>query len=464
MEISINKKDIFWSYSSIFLTLASNVLTIPIIIYFLDGDMLGLWYVFLSVGAIANLFDFGFTVTFARNITYCWSGAKKIRGYGIEFSTDNTTDFQLMYSILYVCKKIFLLVSFVVLVLLLIPGTLYINHISTNIDDSSYLYAWFIYSSATFLNIYYNYYDAFLRGVGAIKIAYQNRVIAKFTQIILIVLFLLLGYGIVGMALAYFIFGIIFRLLGNKRFYSYKKIGAQIEKFKYNHKWNKEKHLFLSIWRNAWREGLIQLSFYLTEQVSVIICSFYLSLQETGEYSLMLQIATAVATISTTLYTVYQPSLQASCTRNDKNESGKVMSIIVVSYVLSFLVLSICTIFIGLPIIHLIKPQIHISILLATLIFLSQFVVKFRNCYTSYYSSLNRIDYMTAFILSSILSLLLSIVFIGELKFGVYGLICGQILSQVVYNLWYWPLQVHKDLNLSPTKLFNNALLYLKRK
>lgn len=77
MQASVNKSDVIWSYLGTAFSMLSNLITIPMVIYFLDSDLVGLWYIFVSIGAIANLFDFGFTVTLARNITYVWGGARR---------------------------------------------------------------------------------------------------------------------------------------------------------------------------------------------------------------------------------------------------------------------------------------------------------------------------------------------------------------------------------------------------
>ena len=129
MDVQVNRSDIIWSYLGIIVSFTASVITLPFVIYFLDGDMLGLWYVFNSVGAITVLFDFGFTVTFARNITYCWSGASKLekRGQGGEIL--NEPDFYLMRNILFTCKRIYLILASTALFLMLTVGTAYIIHI-----------------------------------------------------------------------------------------------------------------------------------------------------------------------------------------------------------------------------------------------------------------------------------------------------------------------------------------------
>ena len=71
MKVRISKKDVIWSYIGTLMSMGANLLLLPFLMYFLSDEMLGLWYVFASIGAIATLFDMGFSVTFARNITYC---------------------------------------------------------------------------------------------------------------------------------------------------------------------------------------------------------------------------------------------------------------------------------------------------------------------------------------------------------------------------------------------------------
>ena len=53
-------------------------------------------YIFASIGAIATLFDMGFAVTFARNITYCWSGAKQLKKEDVVFVENSEPDYYLM--------------------------------------------------------------------------------------------------------------------------------------------------------------------------------------------------------------------------------------------------------------------------------------------------------------------------------------------------------------------------------
>lgn len=463
MKISVGKKDVIWSYIGTFMSLVSNLVMLPVIIYFLDGDMLGLWYIFTSIGAIATLFDFGFGVTFARNITYCWSGASSLKKEDADFVKNQETDFYLMKNVLKTCQYIYLLIAGVSLVLLMTVGTTYIMYVARDVNDKSYLIAWIIYAIATFLNIYYGYYASFLRGVGAVDQANKNTVIARSVQIFSTVIFLFCGTGLVGACIAYLLYGTIFRVLGKRKFYRYQDIGERLSSVNGKVDKSEMKELFFTVWHNAWREGIITICNYLSNQASTLICSMFFSLSETGIYSLGVQIATAISTVAAALYSAYQPTLQGAYVSKDEEKVRNTMSVIVVVYITIFILGLLGAIFVGIPILRLIKSDQVVSISILLGLSLYQFILKFRNCYTSYFSCTNRILYVKAFIVSAVLCVAFSLIFTGILGLGMWGMIGAQIISQVVYNVWYWPYKAHKEMKLSITSMFGRAFLEIKR-
>ncbi|MGN0351041.1 MAG: O-unit flippase-like protein [Roseburia sp.] len=449
MKINLTKKDIIWGYIGTILNMGSNLLMLPFLMYFLDGDMLGLWYVFASIGAIAVLFDFGFGVTFARNITYCWAGAKELKRENVVFTNDNEPNFQLMKQVLSTCKIIYGLIASAALVLLLSVGTVYVGYVSRELSGYMHYVAWIIYSIAVFLNLFYGYYASFLRGVGDVAQANKNTVFARLAQIIIMVILLAMGGGIVSACAAYLAYGTIFRLLGKHYFYQYKDIGKKLNSVKEKASKKQIKEMFFIIWHNAWRDGAISLCNYFCNQASTIICSMYLSLAETGVYSIGVQIASAIATIAGTLYNTYQPELQSAYVINDKKKMQRTMSMIVISFIYLFVLGTIAVLTVGMPILRIIKPSAVVSVPVLLGLCVYQFILKFRNCYTSYFSCTNRIIYVNGFLASAILCVILSFISIGSLAMGIGGLIFAQIISQAVYNLWRWPTLAHKELELS---------------
>lgn len=449
MNINLTRKDVTWSYIGTVMSMASNLLLLPFIVYYLDNDMLGLWYVFVSIGVIATLFDFGFAITFARNITYCWSGAEELKKEDVTFAENREPDFYLMKQVLYACKTIYFRIAIAALVLLLTLGTAYVIYISRSIVGSEHVYAWVIYAIAVFLNLYYGYYASFLRGVGAIDSANKNTVIARGAQIIVTIVMLALGTGIVGACIAYLVYGTLFRILGKYKFYRYKGIGKKIAAVKENVTRRDANKLIGIVWHNAWRDGLIAVSNYFCNQSSTLICSVFLSLTETGVYSIGVQIAMAIAAISGTLYTAYQPELQASYINRDVEKIKSTMSLIVMSFIYIFITGTIVFVLIFMPLLKLVKPEMIVSLPVLLGLCAYHFLLKFRDVFSSYFSCTNRICYMNGFIMSAILCVILSFVFVGKFHLGVWGLIMAQFISQLVYNVWKWPVYACKEMRLS---------------
>ena len=138
------------------------------------------------------------------------------------------------------------------------------------------------------------------------------------------------------------------------------------------------------------------------------------------------------------------------------------MSLIVISFILVYVVGLIAIIFLGLPILRLIKPDTIPRALTMLGVGVYQFVLQFRNIYTSYFSCTNRILYVKSFILSSVLCVLLvlGMLYVGC---GVWGLIFAQIISQLVYNVWHWPVLAHHEMELSVKELLSLGCKEIRR-
>lgn len=447
--MKLTNRDYLWSYIGVFLSLFANIIMTPFVMYFLDGDSFGLWGIFQSLAAITVLFDFGFSTTFSRNINYCWNGAEGLEKNGAKYSSTIAPNFFLMKKTMTACKIVFLLISSTALFLLLTIGSFYVKHVSANIDSYIPLIAWVIYTLAIFLNLYFGYFGSFLKGVGAISDVNKVTVVSKIIQITATFILLFCGFGLIGTAIAYLAYGILYRLLAKRKFYQFKGIGYGLKEITQKIPTNEIKDMFAIVWYNAWREGIVSLSNYFANQVCTIICSLYMPLTQTGAYSLAVQLATAVSQVSAAMYSANQPVLQSAYINNDQVKVQRTMSLIVFSYFLLNIVGLLAVIAIGLPILRLIKPDVVVSVSMMLGIGFYQFMLKFRNCYTSYFSCTNRIPYVNAFAVSAFLCVILSFISMGVFHWGVWGLIISQVLSQGIFNIWYWPMKAHHEMQLS---------------
>jgi O-antigen/teichoic acid export membrane protein len=447
--MKLSNKDYLWSYIGVFLSLFANIIMVPFIMYFLDGDNYGLWGVFQSLAGITVLFDFGFTTTFGRNINYCWNGAEKLEKTGVVFSNASEPNFYLMKKTMTACQRVFLILSSTALFLMVTLGSLYISYISRELNTSEPLIAWLIYAVAIFLNLYFGYYGSFLRGVGAISDFNKSIVFSKLAQIISTIILLWCGFGLIGTGVAYLTYGTLYRLIAKHRFYRFRGIGEGLKKVTAKIPAAEVKDMFLTVWYNAWREGLVSLSNYLSNQACTIIVSLYMPLTQTGAYSLGVQICNAVAHVAATMYSSNQPVLQSAYINNDKEAQKRTMSLIVFSFAALDIIGMLFVTTVGLPLLKLIRPETVVAPAVLLALGLYHFILNLRNCYTSYFSCTNRIPYVKAFLTSSITCIVLALIAMGALKMGMWGIIAAQLISQLMYNAWAWAVKAHKEMQLS---------------
>ena len=184
MAIVTTKRDVIWNYAGTITSMASGFLLLPLLLAFLSPDELGLWYAFVAVSNLAQLFEFGFSPTFARNIVYCMSGARRLSKTGCDFSSVREgVDWHLLKTLFRASRAIYALIAAIVLALLVSVGTLYVSTITAGLEGMGHWVSWAIFCAAIFLNLYYLCYITFLRGVGDVAGENRAKTFAKLIQL-----------------------------------------------------------------------------------------------------------------------------------------------------------------------------------------------------------------------------------------------------------------------------------------
>ena len=442
MNTKISGNDVIWNYIGIFMTMFGNFLNLPFMLKYMDSEVLGLWYVFLSIGGIVTLFDFGFNPTFARNISYIWNGAEKIVPEGVTYAKGKEVNFNLLATLVKVSKIIYLVIAVAALVVLISCGTLYIKVVGKEVLTPIVWGAWYIYSIAVFMNIYYGCYTTFLRGVGAISIYNKINVGARIIQIVISITLLILEFNILAVALAYLLYGFILRFFSKRIFLKYCDIGKNISKVDNEISPNDLKEMFYSIWHNAWKDGIVTLANYITNQAGTLISSVFLSLTETGIYSMTVQLVTAIVTISGGLYSAYQPTLQAAYIVNDKKILKEKMSLIMCMNLYISLIGGGCLFLFGPPLIHLFNAEISLRRTVIIGVFIYMFLYRRQSTYASFISNMNYVPYVFPYIISSVSGILIAFLLMKYMQLGIWGMVLGQMIPQAIYNYWKWPNKV----------------------
>jgi len=449
-QINIAKKEVVWNYAGTLFNMGSNYFQLPFLLYFLDSDRLGLWYVLMSLSAISSLITFGFTPSFSRSVAYCWSGAKSLskEGKEKEMLSDGEIDYHLLVNVFSACKVVYFFMAVIATFFLVTFGTIYISIIAGNIMCINIKAGWCIFLIAVFINIYYGYYSALLIGSGGVKENGQAIVIANIARLFLLAILLSTGFDFLGVCISYFVYGFLLRVVC--KFFLDKRFAIKRLVKDQNISISKKDVICCleTLWPNAWRDGMVSVSDYVSTQAGTLICSAFMSLEQTATYSILSQVAVAVAKVSRSIDVAHLPVIQSAYVNDDKTKLKKTQAMCVAGYIIVFIIGTVGTVFIGLPIIHVLKPEILLDIYLFLGLAIYQFIISLRNCYSSYLSSTNRLWYWKSYIFASGLCLVLELLLFNQTRLGGYVIVISSIVSEAVYNIWHWPKLVNRELNM----------------
>ncbi|MBU7554189.1 O-unit flippase-like protein [Pediococcus ethanolidurans] len=466
-KIKTSQADVLWSYMGTFFSLASGFLLLPFILRYLNSNALGLWYVFLSINGLLALFDFGFAPTFARNFAYVWGGAEKLTKQGVTAAVGTSVNkhlFRMLYSS---CRLLYLIMSLIAVTLLSTVGTLYIYKVTNGFVGSYFLLSWIIIVISFFMNLYVDYFASILRGIGEIRAVNIALVISKGAQIIVSAILLIFGFGILGAVIGFLIQGIIFRQYCRHVFIKKKEIKIILDEKEHRFKIKELLKTIKIILPNSMKDGFVSIANYTSTQGSSLIISMQLSLVVVGHYSLVLQLLNAVASISIAINNAYLPLIQIKMVNKRKQDLQRIIGRCQTAYIFVFLAGILGVFFVVMPLVSYIRPGFTFSTLTFVLMAVYYFLFNQQSGYAMYIAAANELPYVTGFIISAVLSVLMTTSVLMFTNFGLTGMVCVQIIIQAVFNNWYWPRYFYKreklDMNQTMRIGFEEWLFALKK-
>lgn len=453
MQINTQKKDIIWNYLGIFFSLGSQVIWLPVLIHYLPPDILGLWYVFVSIGGMVELLDSGFTPTLSHCMSYAWSGAMDLKKQGVVFSGERSgPNYALVYGILSTCRTLYFGIACAATLVMLFAGTIYIQRIASAYLSWQVYATWGLYMASTFINLYIGYYAVVLVGIGDIFHKNRAQILAKGVFLLLGTAGLVCGFGLLSLGVAYFTSGFVLRFLCKQYLIRAHKFDEMFQKYRHQREYSKH-HVLAMMWPNAWRDGLVTVTFYLTGQATVLMSSGFLSLYETGIYSFSMQVVNALLGIAGGMFGAYVPAIQSAyVSRNRKIMKNLYAKSMACLFHLSFWGIVVFA-SIGIPIVQILRHDFVIErpafLLLALSIYL---MVRHRNS-ACFISTMNKLPYTFSFIFFGIVSISATYIGLAYFHLGLWGLILIPLVVQSIYNNWKWNLVVNRYLHTTEISL-----------
>lgn len=455
MAFRTKRSDVIWNYVGTVVSMASGFVLLPLLMRFLSGDELGLWYVYIAVANLAMLFEFGFTPTFARNIVYVVSGARHLTAAGHDLgSKEDGVDWHLLNTVIRTSKLIYAAIAGLTFILLSSIGTVYISYITSDLNDGLHWASWVLFCVSIVLNLYFLYSITTLRGYGDVAGENQAKTIAKVSQLIISGLLLILGFGLLGASIGYFVNSVVLRGYSLVRLRQHKKLEQGRAGDLRPITFDEIRTILATISHLAWRDGLVQLALYVSTQATSILCSLFLTLEQTGTYSVILQLATAASNFAAAYPRSFFPAMQSAYAENDVKQQRYIISTGIVAYWVLYLLGTIGVAVVILPLLPLLKPGTQVDYALYLMLSLYMALLQQHSICCNYIISMNEIPYLRGYLFAAVFGCSLVAFLCGVVHIGAWGIILGQAISQIIYNNWRWPQYLSHKLDTTYISLF----------
>ena len=434
-----------WSYAGTFFTIGAGVLLLPFILHKMPQETVGIWNIFQVITALVMLLDFGFKPSFARNISYIFSGVTTLQKDGVAHtSSESAIDYGLLKGTLMAMRRFYRWMSIGMFCLLASAGSVYFYYILQKYtgDRQDAMIAWLLLITINCYNLYTLYYEALLTGKGYVKRNQQINILGQAVYMGLAIALIYSGLGLTAIVCSQLVSIIIRRILTYRVFFT-RTLRERLESVM-----PKEPKMILSaITPNAIKIGLTQLGGFLVNKSALLIGSAFLSLEQIACYGITLQVMDILARCATVFYQAYTPKLAQCRAENDLQGLRRYYIQCIGSLLVVYLLGGLAWIGLGEWALDLIGSQtrfVPVSMLIVMLVIST--LEHNHSTSAGFIMADNKIPFFIPSLVSGAGTVVLLWCFLGPLHWGLWGLILAPGLAQLAYQNWKWPSVVIKEL------------------
>ncbi len=441
----IGKKEIAWSYAGTAFMIGAGVLLLPFILNKMPQETVGIWNIFQTITMLVLLLDFGFRPTFARNISYIFSGVKTLQKKGVAHTTaDAEVDYGLLKGSLLAMKRFYRWMALAVFGLLQTAGTAYFYFILQKYsgDRTDAMVAWLLLIAINCYNLYTFYYDALLTGKGYVKRSQQINMLGQAVYIGLAIGLIYAGLGLTAIVASQLVSTVVRRVLTYRVFFT-QELKSRLEKAEPQ----EPKKILTAITPNAVKIGLTQLGGFCVNKSAILIGSAFLTLDEVACYGITLQVMDILARCATVFYQSYLPKLAQCRAENDLTTLKHYYLLCIGSLWAMFIVGGLAWIWMGEWALSLIKSQTHFVPMAMLGVMLIINALEHNHAVSAgFIMADNKIPFFIPSLVSGAATIALLVLFLKPFGMGMWGLILAPGIAQLAYQNWKWPSVVIKEL------------------
>ena len=440
---NIGKKDVAWGYAATVFNVGAGLILLPFILHKMSADTVAVWNIFQTITFLVFLLDFGFRPSFARNLSYIFSGVRSLQTIGVEQAGGNV-DYGLLKGTIRAMRVFYRWVALGVLVLLLTAGTAYFWFLLKKYtgDRQDALVAWIILVTVNCYNIYTLYYDSLLTGKGYIKRNQQIIIIGQATYLIVAIGLIYAGLGLTAIVSAQLLSYIIKRTLSRRVFFTKEMHKALDEAVEQDYK-----AILKVITPNSLRVGLTNLGGFVVTKSALFIGSAFLPLAEIAAFGITMQVLDVLARCGSVMYQSYIPRLAQCRAERDIPALRRYYRLSVAALVAIYIIGGAAFVLLGDMVITLLRSDtsfLPTTMLCAVLVI--SLLEQNHVLAATFIMADNKIPFMWPSLISGAATIVLLLGMLGPIGMGLWGMILAPGIAQLAYQNWRWPSMVIREL------------------
>jgi len=432
---------------------AANLLLLPLVLGRLSQPELVLWWVFLALGAFANLSDFGFGQTISRVYGFLWAGADDFQSEGLSPPPRQThPNLGMIRRLNSTVSRFYFWLAVGATLLLGVVGTLVLLRPIRGVGQP--LFAWFSWCAYLLVIAYTlctSHWMLACQGVNRVRELQAGQFWSGVAYVAIAAALLELGLGLLALVIASGVRGVLARELCRRAF-------CQAASTLPAEKAPADFSILARLWPNAWKFGIISLGSYLISNGSVLISSQLLGDGIAASFGLTAYVGALLMGFSSLWLTVKWPEITVLRTQGKLERMAILFARRLALVIVTFIILSVTVIVAGNALLSwkgthtqlLSTPCLAFYLVyLAQQLFYTQFgLLTFTENVVPFY----KISFFTGVGLMG-LSLWLTPVL------GLWGLLLAPLLAEIVCSTWYPVMRGFKGQPLSPRQ-FLHATVY----
>jgi O-antigen/teichoic acid export membrane protein len=444
-----------WSWVMNGLRLASGVLLLPLLVHYLSEADFGMYFVFLHLGALVTILDFGFSVSVGRAVSYAMGGARELKPDGFVPAENATGPNQsLLWQLLHTTHRLYSLLAGLTLLLLGTLGTLYVGwKVGESSTPTMAWIGWGVMLVACAWEIYAGWWNVYLRGMDVVLESARLTALAQGLKILIACALLPVGGGLLSVPVA--------TLIANafQRSASRREVLRRLGEPPVAHPATPSPHLFATLWPNSWRIGVQFLSNYFASYANTLIAGAAFGLVTSGQYGFSLQLVSIASGMAAVWTFVKWPAISKAQIARDYATMRRLLWSRIWLQCLTYFTLATGVLWV-LP--WLLQAMASGKSLLPAPWLALMLVAGFLEMHFSVWGTListeNRTPFVWPIVFTNAASFTLVLVFLKFTSLGVGAFVLAPFLTGWVCNYWRWPCEGARGLQTTwPRFMFRRA-------